>query len=90
MEKDGGKGDGGTEEFTSEFNTWIICRHGVLGHAEGFLAEEIIPESGAGEGHLYEAGEGGEGEEVEGEALEIKPDETGADDGVEEEPEGGV
>jgi len=60
--ENGEEGDESSEEFAGEFDARVFGGHGGLGHVEGLFAEEVLPEAGAGEAHLDEAGEDGEDE----------------------------
>lgn len=90
LEKDGGEGDEGAEEFAGEFDAGVFGGHAALGHVEGLISEEILPEAGAGDAHFDEAGEDGERKIPDGEAAEIEHEESDTDDEVEGEPEGGI
>lgn len=90
LEEDGGEGDEGAEELAGELDAGVIGGHGDLGHGEGLVAEEVIPEAGSGGGHFDEAGDDGEGEVEAREAAEGEEDEGDANDEVEDEPEEGI
>ena len=90
MEKHCDEGDDGAEELARELHARVSGRHGSIGHGEGFFAEEIVPQAGAGEGHLDEASDDGEGEEPEREAAEVEDNEPDPDDGIEKEPQRGI
>jgi len=90
LENDGREGDEGAEEFAGEFDAGVLCGHRDMGQGEGSVAEEIVPEAGAGHRHFDEAGHDGEGEIPDRELLEGHQKKSHADNGVEEKPESGV
>ena len=90
LENHSSKGDEGSEEFAGEFDARVLGGHASLGHVKGFIAEEVLPEAGAGDAHFDEAGDDGERDIPAGEAAEIEQDEGDADDEVEGEPESGI
>lgn len=90
LETDCDKGEEGSEEFAGEFHAWVFSRHRGLGHVEGFFAEEVGPQAGAGGDHFKETGDDGDDEIPRWQLSKRNHHETDRDDQVEDEPEGRI
>ena len=90
LKEDAGERDDSAEEFAGELDARVGAGHGLAVHGERLIAVEIFPKTGAGEIHFEQAGDDGEDEIPEGEALLDEIEESKSDDGVKKKPERGV
>lgn len=78
------------KEFAGEFDPRIGSGHGGLDHGEWLVAEEVLPETGAGHRHFGEAGKDRQDKIPTGKAAEDLDEQGNPDHAVKEKPEGGI